>query len=545
MSVHVIKATKTQSSPTNSPAKLRVAAYARVSTSSDAQETSYESQCIYYTNYISTNPSWTFAGIYADEGISGTTTKNREQFNKMIEDCKAHKIDMIITKSISRWARNTIDSLQYIRLLKDLNITVLFEKENINTMDESGEFLITVMSSLAQQESGSISANVRMGIQYQMQQGKGRLNTTCFLGYAKEDDQLKIVPDEAVTIRRIYREYLEGFSPCMIANRLASDNILSPAGKPNWYQSTVVSILSNEKYCGDLLLQKYYVPDFLTHRVVKNEGQLPQYYIEDAHDPIIPKEVFYQVQGELQRRSVHNGKIRFGSGSSLKGRLVCGKCGNILKRYKKGKEIIWICKDRSYEAKGTNNQRDILTKCECRHITDFEIKDAIITVLNTLPERRDEILRLHAAVHDGEIKQIDQMIVSIDQRLKRMEEIYNEEKTEILNKEIESLEVERTSLILERAEFANKGIKLRILLELINIMGGKDESDTDLPACNDYEDFFRRTKYRPADDIIEIGKIRKFDDGLVVRCLDKVIVKEDRYEVHLKGGITGDVNFWS
>ena len=432
MSVHVIKATKPQSSPTNSPAKLRVAAYARVSTSSDAQETSYESQCIYYTNYISTNPSWTFAGIYADEGISGTTTKNREEFNKMIEDCKAHKIDMIITKSISRWARNTIDSLQYIRLLKDLNITVLFEKENINTMDESGEFLITVMSSLAQQESGSISANVRMGIQYQMQQGKGRLNTTCFLGYAKEDDQLKIVPDEAVTIRRIYREYLEGFSPCMIANRLASDNILSPAGKPNWYQSTVVSILSNEKYCGDLLLQKYYVPDFLTHRVVKNEGQLPQYYIEDAHDPIIPKEVFYQVQGELQRRSVHNGKIRFGSGSSLKGRLVCGKCGNILKRYKKGKEIIWICKDRSYEAKGTNNQRDILTKCECRHITDFEIKDAIITVLNTLPERRDEILRLHAAVHDGEIKQIDQMIVSIDQRLKRMEEIYNEEKTEIL-----------------------------------------------------------------------------------------------------------------
>ena len=218
MSVHVIKATKPQSSPTNSPAKLRVAAYARVSTSSDAQETSYESQCIYYTKYISTNPSWTFAGIYADEGISGTTTKNREQFNKMIEDCKAHKIDMIITKSISRWARNTIDSLQYIRLLKDLNITVLFEKENINTMEESGEFLITIMSSLAQQESGSISANVRMGIQYQMQQGKGRLNTTCFLGYAKEDDQLKIVPDEAVTIRRIYREYLEGFSPCMIAN---------------------------------------------------------------------------------------------------------------------------------------------------------------------------------------------------------------------------------------------------------------------------------------------------------------------------------------
>ena len=545
MSVHVIKANKTQASPINSPAKLRVAAYARVSTSSDAQETSYESQCRYYTDYISSNPSWTFVGIYADEGISGTTTKNRDEFNRMIEDCKAHKIDMIITKSISRWARNTIDSLQYIRLLKDLGITVLFEKENINTMDERGEFLITIMSSLAQQESGSISANVRMGIQYLMQQGKGRLNTTCFLGYAKEDDQLKIVPDEAETVRRIYREYLEGFSPCMIANRLAADNILSPAGKPNWYQSTIVSILGNEKYCGDLLLQKYYVPDFLTHRTVKNEGQLPQYYIEDAHDPIIPKEVFYQVQGELQRRSVHNGKIRFGSGSSLKGRLVCGKCGNILKRYKKGIEVFWICKDRSYETKGKNDQRDILTKCVCRHVPSFEIKNAIITVLNTLPGRRDEILRLHAAIHDGEIKQIDTMIVSIEKRKKKLEEIYDEEKTEILSHEIESLEMERTGLILERAELANKGIKLRILLELIDIMDGENEADTDLPACFNYEDFFRRTKYRPKEGIVEDGKIRKFDDGLVVRYLDKVIVKEDRYEINLKGGITGDVNFWS
>jgi hypothetical protein len=166
-------------------------------------------------------------------------------------------------------------------------------------------------------------------------------------------------------------------------------------------------------------------------------------------------------------------------------------------------------------------------------------------VLNTLPGRRDEILRLHAAIHDGEIKQIDTMIVSIEKRKKKLEEIYDEEKTEILSHEIESLEMERTGLILERAELANKGIKLRILLELIDIMDGENEADTDLPACFNYEDFFRRTKYRPKEGIVEDGKIRKFDDGLVVRYLDKVIVKEDRYEINLKGGITGDVNFWS
>ena len=154
-------------------------------------------------------------------------------------------------------------------------------------------------------------------------------------------------------------------------------------------------------------------------------------------------------------------------------------------------------------------------------------------------------MRLHAAIHDGEIKQIDTMIVSIEKRKKKLEEIYDEEKTEILSHEIESLEMERTGLILERAELANKGIKLRILLELIDIMDGENEADTDLPACFNYEDFFRRTTYKPKYGIMGIGKIRKFDDGLVVRCLDKVIVKEDRYEINLKGGITGDVNFWS
>ena len=206
------------------------------------------------------------------------------------------------------------------------------------------------------------------------------------------------------------------------------------------------------------------------------------------------------------------------------------------------KPLIFISKPENFNLPVAGG---IVRKAGFMAIDRDHVKNAIITVLNTLPGRRDEILRLHAAIHDGEIKQIDTMIVSIEKRKKKLEEIYDEEKTEILSHEIESLEMERTGLILERAELANKGIKLRILLELIDIMDGENEADTDLPACFNYEDFFRRTKYRPKEGIVEDGKIRKFDDGLVVRYLDKVIVKEDRYEINLKGGITGDVNFWS
>ena len=307
MAVQVIKATiQTPGIASGVPGnteKIKVAAYCRVSTDSEEQGTSYEAQCRHYTAFITSNPLWKLAGIYADEGISGTSTKHREKFNKMIADCEKGLIDMVITKSISRWARNTIDSLQNIRKLKDLGIPVLFEKENINTMDSKGEVLITIMSSIAQQESESISKNVRMGIQYQFQQGKGRLNTAQFLGLEKSKDgkTLVIIPEEASLVRRIYREYLEGCSPYMIASRLTAEEIPTPTGKQIWYQSTIVSILENEKYCGDLLMQKYFTADFLTHKIIRNTGQLPQYYVENAHEPIIPKEIFYQVQGEMHR----------------------------------------------------------------------------------------------------------------------------------------------------------------------------------------------------------------------------------------------------
>lgn len=250
--------------------KLRVAAYCRVSTDSDEQATSYEAQIEHYTEYIKSHPEWTLAGIFADDGISGTNTKKREEFNRMITECDAGNIDMIITKSISRFARNTLDCLKYIRQLKEKNIPVFFEKENINTLDAKGEVLITIMASLAQQESQSLSQNVKMGIQYRYQQGKVQVNHNRFLGYTKDaEGNLIIDPEQAETVKRIYHEYLEGSSMDKIAAGLEADGLLTGAGGKRWHTSTINKILQNEKYMGDALLQKTITTDFLTKTRIK------------------------------------------------------------------------------------------------------------------------------------------------------------------------------------------------------------------------------------------------------------------------------------
>lgn len=273
--------------------KLRVVAYCRVSTDSDEQATSYEAQVEHYTEYIKKNPELEFAGIYADDGISGTNTKNREEFNRMIEDCEAGTIDMIITKSISRFARNTLDCLKYIRQLKEKNIPVFFEKEAINTMDAKDEVLLTIMASLAQQESQSLSQNVKLGLQFRYQNGQVQVNHNRFLGYTKDEDgNLVIDPEQVEIVKRIYREYLEGSSMDKIAAGLEADGILTGAGKPKWHTSTINKILRNEKYIGDALLQKTYTTDFLNKTRVKNTGIVPQYYVEGNHEAIIPKEIF-------------------------------------------------------------------------------------------------------------------------------------------------------------------------------------------------------------------------------------------------------------
>ena len=371
--------------------RLRVAAYCRVSTELDEQANSYETQVSHYKELIQKDPSWEFAGIFADDGISGTNTKKRDQFNKMIKACKAGKIDLIVTKSISRFARNTIDCLKYIRDLKAINVAIFFEKENINTMDAKGEVLITIMASLAQQESESLSQNVKLGLQYRYQQGKVLINHNHFLGYTKDKDgNLVIEPEEAKTVKRIFYSYLQGMTMKQIAESLKADGALTGGKKTNWHSSGIALILKNEKYMGDALLQKTYTVDFLTKKRVKNNGIMPQYYVENDHPAIIPKSVFMQVQNLIRQRhngiTTKNGKHRrINSKYCFSQRVYCGKCGDIFQRnmwYNPVKVVVWRCASRIKRNKKGR-------RCMIRNIKEPLLKAATLDAINQLIESHE------------------------------------------------------------------------------------------------------------------------------------------------------------
>lgn len=347
--------------------KLRVAAYCRVSTELEEQESSYEAQVEYYTRKIQETDNWKMAGIYADDGKSATNTKKRDDFNAMIKDALDGKIDMILTKSVSRFARNTVDSLLTIRKLKEKNVAVVFEKEGVNTLDGTGEILITILSSLAQEESRNISENTRWGVVRRFENGKMIVNHNKFMGYTKnENGDLVIVPEEAEIVRLIFRLYLEGYSAKKISQYLEENGIKTATGQDKWYDSVIFKMLRNEKYMGDALLQKTYTVDFMTKKKVINKGIVPQYYVEDDHEPIIPKELFYRVQEELARRASmnksavtrkKNQKSKFSSEYALTGLLLCGDCGQEYRRVtwsRNGKKkIVWRCSNRL--TNGTKN----------------------------------------------------------------------------------------------------------------------------------------------------------------------------------------------
>ena len=284
--------------------RLNVAAYCRVSTDQEEQENSYEAQISYYTEKIGKNNDWQMAGIFADEGITGTQAKKRPEFLKMIRLCRQRKIDMVLTKSLSRFARNTVDSLNYIRELKALGIAVIFEKENINTLETDTEMMLTIMSCFAQAESESISKNVSWGIRQSFKNGNVPMQYARLLGYKKGDGgNAEIIPDEAEVVREIYRCYLDGMSMNLIADRLNEKGLTTKGGSSPYRKMVVQRILTNEKYTGDALLQKTYVTDCITKKMRKNNGELPMYLVKNHHEPIISRSDFNRVQEEMARRS--------------------------------------------------------------------------------------------------------------------------------------------------------------------------------------------------------------------------------------------------
>ena len=281
----------------------RAAAYARVSTDHDDQATSYTAQVEYYANYIRERSDLEFAGVYTDEGITGTSTKRRAGFKRMIADALDGKIDLIITKSVSRFARNTVDLLSAIRLLKERGVEVYFERENIRTLDSRGELLLSIMASVAQEESRSISENCKWGQRERFSKGKVTVPFKRFLGYDRgEDGSLVINEEQAVTVRRIYDDFLSGKTPYAIAKDLTAEHIPTPGGKEVWSRNVVKSILTNEKYKGDALLQKVYTVDYLTKEKRKNNGEVTRYYVEGSHEPIIEPQKWQRVQEEFERR---------------------------------------------------------------------------------------------------------------------------------------------------------------------------------------------------------------------------------------------------
>lgn len=396
--VRVIPATKTQGAiHSTHDGKKRVAAYCRVSTDSEEQLNSYEAQKSYYTQKIADSPDWEMAGIYADEGISGTSMKKRTEFKKMITACKRGHIDLIITKSLSRFARNTVDCLETVRLLKANGIGVYFEKENINTLTESSEFLITLFSGFAQAESESLSKNIAWGKQKSAEAGKVDFQYKKMLGYRKGvDGQPEIVPEEAEIIRRIYRRYLAGCSLGQIKQELEQDNIPTAQKVERWSSAVIHNILTNEKYMGDALLQKTYITDCITKKVKKNMGERPMYYVENNHPAIILRETFDQVQKEMTRRPSKrkvlqkSGKTELGKYSgkyALTELLVCGECGSPYKRVtwaRNGKKrIVWRCVSRlEFGTKYCHNSQTL---------DESRLHNAILAAMNEYAAIRQEV----------------------------------------------------------------------------------------------------------------------------------------------------------
>ena len=373
--------------------KRKVAAYARVSTDSDEQLNSYEAQISYYTDYIKRRNDWEFAGLYTDEGISGLNAKKREGFQTMIDDALNGKIDLIITKSVSRFARNTVDTLTYVRKLKEKQVEVYFEKENIFTLDSKGELLITIMSSLAQEESRSISENVTWGIRKQFSDGKVMMPYKSVLGFKKGENGLpEIVPEEAKIVRYIYRLFMKGMTPYGIAKRLEEENILSPTGKEKWYGSTVASILRNEKYRGSALLQKKYTVDFLTKKQKVNEGEVQQYYVEDSHPAIIDPDEFDLVQAEYARRE--SLETYYSNSTPYSTKLICGDCGafygsKVWHSNTKYKRTVWQC----------NDKFKLKEKCGTPHLYEAEIQESFVKALSLLLADKEKLL-----IHCRELK---------------------------------------------------------------------------------------------------------------------------------------------
>lgn len=490
--------------------KLRVCAYCRVSSGSEEQQASYETQVDYYTQYIKTRPEWDFAGVYADSGISGTGRIKRMGFNRMVKDCEAGKIDLIITKSISRFARNTADCLETVRFLKEIGVAVYFERENINTMDAEGEFVLSVMSSLAQEESRSFSENLRWSVQKRFRQGKVRVNTKRFLGYNSDGNgRLVINPKEAKIVKQIFSDYLAGKSMGRIAKVLQAEGLETVTGLSRWQESTIRGILSNEKYCGDVVLQKTFTEDYLTHKKRKNRGQLPMFHIQGNHTGIITKEEFDQVQLMIAERAAEFGNFpkdrdKYARTYVFSGKIECGNCGAVFKRRiwnskASTRQVVWQCG--TYIKQGKKS-------CGMKAMDEVTLKKIFVRAVNRLIENKDDVLRLFMVnvqkVLNGESNTPEKLDIDIQKVTERMKQLVRLQIKGVANVELFQNEYEELKLKLQNL----RDVQVENLKE-------RDRGDEIVRRTKEIEGLIRQRN----------KLLTEFDEQIYDALVEKVVVK--------------------
>ena len=506
---------------------MRVAAYCRVSTDDEDQLNSYQAQIAYYTDAIAKRPNSTFAGIYADEGITGTSTKKRKDFLRLMRDCERGKVDYILTKSISRFARNTVDSLSWVRKLRAMGIGVYFEEQAIDSLKAENETLIGLFSVIAQSESENIGANVRWGIRQSMKSGTYCTNFSCF-GYRRGDDGVPvIVPEEAETVRTIFKLFLDGKSIQMICRYLAENNIQTYTGKTEWNQRTVRDLITNEKYVGDLLLQKSYIEDTISKKTRKNNGELAKYLISNNHPAIVDRDTFNMAQAELAGRTNKRKKSELGiteqgkysAKYALTDVLVCGCCGSHYRRT--GKNVkgevqhVWRCLGR------------IEHRCkEAVGLEEKKLHSAICRCLSDMMDSREEVINLCRTnlqyALTGDTKVLD--AYAIENQIRT----HQDEIDLLMEKE------ETTQGDPERYEKAIVGLyeKIGVLREQLRL--AKEQAATNESIQSEIERFMKTIQEYSGDSFTE------YDDTVVRRLVECIKVSPDRtVEIILKGGIHG------
>ena len=507
--------------------QLRVAAYCRVSTEEEEQASSYEAQCQYYTDKIMSNKEWTMAGIFADEGISGTSTKKRTEFLRMIRQCRQKKIDLILTKSIQRFARNTLDCINYTRILRQLGIGVFFEKENINSLPPDSEFMITMYGAMAQSESESISGNVKWGKKRAMEAGKVSIAYKNLYAYEKgADGKPAPIPEQAEIVRELYTRYLAGASLRELKDWLEHGKQPTVAGGTAWSITAVKGILTNEKYCGDVLLQKTFSTDVISKKVVKNTGQLPKYLVQNHHEGIVTREQFQAVQAELARRSAlrsdskqaATGRSCYTSKYALSDRLVCGECGKLYRRKTRNiKGNIyheWRCISRLDYGKRYCHDSPTLR--------EIPLQNAILAAINSAMSNKPALLDLIKNAVSLEllpvqgqtmsISDIEQRLVQLDEQFQRLlAEAIDAEDKEACNAQFAEILAEQTSL--------------------------KRQKETILQSSNDADRVCTRMKQ--AEEAIEdtAQTITEWNENAIRQIVERVtVLSTDEILVQIKGG---------